>query len=61
VLTNFMVTRPGQESLVFNESVAVLPDIPNTGAEISSVRVAPEYSPEEIAEYQEYWRGLFQS
>ena len=31
VLTNFMVTRPGQESLVFNESVAVLPDVPNTG------------------------------
>ena len=41
VLTNFMVTRPGQESLVFNESVAVLPDIPNTGAEISSVRRRP--------------------
>ena len=61
VLTDFMVTRPGQESLVFNESVAVLPDIPNTGAEISSVRVAPKYTPEEITEYQEYWRGLFQS
>jgi iron(III) transport system substrate-binding protein len=61
VLSNFMITRPGQESLVFNESVAVLPDIPGTGAEIGAVRVAPKYTPEEIAEYQEYWRGLFQS
>ena len=61
VLTNFMVTRPGQESLVFNETVAVLPDIPETGAEIADVRGAPKYTPEEITEYQEYWRGLFQS
>jgi len=61
VLANFLVTRAGQEALVFNESVAVLPDVPGTGAEIDSVRVAPKYTPEEIAEYQAYWRGLFQS
>lgn len=61
VLANFLVTRPGQESLVFNESVAVLPGVPGTGAEIGSMRVAPKYTPEEITEYQDYWRGLFQS
>ncbi len=61
VLSDFIVSRPGQESLVFNESVAVLPDVAGTGAEIADIRIAPEYTAEEITEYQEYWRDLFQS
>ena len=61
LLTNFMVSQAGQESLVFNESVAVLPGIAGTGAEISDIRRAPSYTPEEVTEYQDKWRSLFQS
>ena len=56
-----LVTKDGQTALVFNESVAVLPDIPGTGAEISAIRRAPSYTPEEITAYQDEWRQLFQS
>ena len=61
LLTNFMVGQAGQEALVFNESVAVLPGIEGTGAEIGDIRRAPTYTPEEVTEYQDTWRSLFQS
>src|SRR5215218_1994796 len=61
LFANFLVTRDGQVANVFNESVAVLPDIPGTGAEITAIRRAPSYTPEEVTAYQDEWRKLFQS
>ena len=61
LLSNFMVGRAGQEALVFNESVGVLPGLEGTGAEIGDIRRAPTYTPEEVTEYQDKWRSLFQS
>ena len=61
LLANFMVGRAGQEALVFNESVGVLPGLEGTGAEIGDIRRAPTYTPEEVTEYQDKWRSLFQS
>lgn len=60
VLTNFIVSRAGQESLVWSRSVAVLPDIPGAGAPITAIRRAQSYTPEEITAYQDHWRSLFQ-
>jgi iron(III) transport system substrate-binding protein len=61
LFANFLVSKDGQTALVFNESVAVLPDIPGTGAPITAIRRAPSYTPEEITAYQDEWRQLFQS
>lgn len=61
LFANFLVTKDGQVANVFNESVAVLPDIPGTGAEITAIRRAPSYTPEEVTAYQDEWRKLFQS
>jgi iron(III) transport system substrate-binding protein len=61
LFADFLVSRDGQVANVFNESVAVLPDIPGTGAEITAIRRAPSYTPEEVTAYQDEWRTLFQS
>ncbi len=61
LFADFLVTRDGQVANVWNESVAVLPDIPGTGAEITAIRRAPSYTPEEVTAYQDEWRKLFQS
>ena len=61
LFADFLVSETGQVANVFNESVAVLPDIPGTGAEITAIRRAPSYTPEEVTAYQDQWRSLFQS
>jgi iron(III) transport system substrate-binding protein len=61
LFADFLVSKDGQVANVFNESVAVLPDIPGTGAEITAIRRAPSYTPEEVTAYQDEWRKLFQS
>ena len=61
LFADFLITEEGQVANVFNESVAVLPGIPGTGAEITAIRRAPSYTPEEVSAYQDTWRELFQS
>jgi iron(III) transport system substrate-binding protein len=61
LFANFLVSKDGQVANVFNESVAVLPGIPGTGAEITAIRRAPSYTPEDVTAYQDEWRKLFQS
>ena len=61
LFADFLVSETGQVANVFNESVAVLPGIPGTGAEITAIRRAPSYTPEEVTAYQDQWRSLFQS
>lgn len=60
VLSNFLITQPGQEAIA-RKAASVLPDIPGTTTTVDKVRVQDleVLTPEFVADYQAKWNDLF--
>ena len=60
VLSNFIITQPGQEAIA-RKAASVLPDIAGAVTTVDKVRVQDlsVLTPEFVAEYQAKWNGLF--
>ena len=60
VLSNFIITQPGQEAIA-RKAASVLPDITGAVTTVDKVRVQDlnVLTPEFVAEYQAKWNDLF--
>ncbi len=60
VLSNFIITQPGQEAIA-HEAASVLPDVEGAVTSVDKVRVQDlsVLTPEAVADYQAKWNSLF--